>query len=137
MPKIKKIHHVAVVVEDIDRSLAFWRDALGMSLGQIKDVPGEKARIAFLPIGEAEVELVQPVGSDSGLAKYLQKRGPGMHHICIQVEGIDAMLAQLKNKGVRLINEAALPGEAGKKYAFVHPESTGGVLVELYELSEN
>jgi len=134
MPKIRKIHHVAVVVEDIDRSLSFWRDALGMALGQIKDVPGEKARIAFLPVGEAEIELVQPVGSDSGLAKYLQKRGPGMHHICIEVDGIDAMLVQLKQKGVRLINESAMSGEAGKKYAFVHPESTGGVLVELYEL---
>lgn len=137
MPTIEKIHHVAVVVEDIDKSLSFWRDALGLPLGQIKDVPTEKARIAFLPLGEAEVELVQPVGDESGLARYLAKRGPGMHHLCVQVDGIDAMLAQLKDKGVRLINEAAMPGEAGKKYAFVHPESTGGVLVELYELPEN
>lgn len=137
MPKIEKIHHVAVVVEDIDKSLSFWRDALGLPLGQIKDVPAEKARIAFLPLGEAEVELVQPVGDESGLARYLAKRGPGMHHLCVQVDGIDAMLAQLKDKGVRLINENAMPGEAGKKYAFVHPESTGGVLVELYELPEN
>lgn len=137
MTKIKKIHHVAVVVEDIDRSLSFWRDALGMPLGQIRDVPGEKSRIAFLPVGEAELELVQPVSNDSGLAKYLQKRGPGMHHICIQVEAIDGMLVQLMSRGVRLINESALSGEAGKKYAFVHPESTGGVLVELYELPEN
>lgn len=136
MPGIKKIHHVAVVVEDIERSLSFWRDALGMPLGQVHEVPAEKARIAFLPLGEAEVELVQPVGSDSGMARYLQKRGPGMHHLCIQVEGIDAMLAQLKDRGVRLINEAAMPGGNGKKYAFVHPESTGGVLVELYELPE-
>jgi methylmalonyl-CoA/ethylmalonyl-CoA epimerase len=137
MPKIKKIHHVAVVVEDIDSSLSFWRDALGIPLGQVKDVPAEKARIAFLPVGEAEVELVQPVGGDSGLAKYLQKRGPGMHHLCVQVDGIAVLLVQLKAKGVRLINETALSGENGKKYAFVHPESTGGVLVELYELPEN
>jgi len=137
MSNIKKIHHVAVVVEDIERSLEFWRDAMGMSLDQIKDVPGEKARIAFLPVGDADLELVEPIDGDSGLAKYLQKRGPGMHHICLQVEGIEAMLSQLKNLGVRLINESAVPGEAGKLYAFVHPESTGGVLVELYELPEN
>jgi methylmalonyl-CoA/ethylmalonyl-CoA epimerase len=134
MPSIKKIHHVAVVVEDIEKSLMFWRDALGMTLSQVKNVPEQKARIAFLPAGEAEVELVQPVGDDSGLAKYLEKKGPGMHHICVQVEGIDLLLKQLKDSGVRLINEEALSGEDGKKYAFVHPESTGGVLVELYEL---
>ena len=137
MPTIKKIHHIAVVVEDIESSLSFWRDALGLPLDQIKNVPEQKARIAFLPVGEAELELVEPVGSDSGLAKYLEKRGPGMHHICIQVDGIEPMLAQLKSRGVRLINESALAGEAGKLYAFVHPESTGGVLVELYELPES
>jgi methylmalonyl-CoA/ethylmalonyl-CoA epimerase len=136
MSKILKIHHIAMVVEDIERSLSFWRDAMGLSLDQTKNVPEQKARIAFLPVGEAEIELVQPVGKESGLAKYLEKRGPGMHHICIQVDGIEAMLAQLKHKGVRLINEKALSGEAGRLYAFVHPESTGGVLVELYELPE-
>ena len=134
MSNIKKIHHVAMVVEDIERSLEFWRDTLGISLGQIKDVPGEKARIAFLPIGEAEIELVQPIDSDSGLAKYLQKRGQGMHHICIQVDGIETILAQLKSRGVHMINESVISGDAGKLYAFIHPESTGGVLVELYEL---
>ena len=102
MPNILKIHHVAVVVDDIDRSLVFWRDSLGISLGEIKEVPAEKARIAFLPVGEAELELVQPVSSDSGLAKYLQNRGPGMHHICIQVEGIETMLVELKEQGSAL-----------------------------------
>jgi methylmalonyl-CoA/ethylmalonyl-CoA epimerase len=133
MPFIKKIHHVALVVEDIEKSLMFWRDALGLSLSQVKNVPEQNARIAFLPAGEAEVELVQPVGVDSGLAKYLKKKGPGMHHICVQVDEIDLLLEQLKDRGVRLINEKALPGEDGKTYAFIHPESTGGVLVELYE----
>lgn len=136
MPSIKKIHHVAVVVEDIEKSLLFWRDALGMTLSQVKNMPEQSARIAFLPAGEAEVELVQPVGSDSGLARYLDKKGPGMHHICVQVEGIESLLQELRNRGVRLINATALSGEDGKRYAFVHPESTGGVLVELYELPE-
>jgi methylmalonyl-CoA/ethylmalonyl-CoA epimerase len=134
MPTIKKIHHVAVVVEDLEKSLSFWRDALGLRLGEVKEVPEQDARIAFLPVGEAEVELVQPLGSESGLARYLQKRGPGMHHICVQVDAIDPMLEQLKAGGVRLINETAMFGADGKRYAFVHPESTGGVLVELYEL---
>lgn len=134
MPSIKKIHHVAVVVEDIERSLLFWQDALGMTLNQVKNVPEQKARIAFLPAGDAEVELVQPVGEGSGLAKFLEKKGPGMHHICVQVEGIDLLLNQLKDRGIRLINEIAISGENGKTYAFIHPESTGGVLVELYEL---
>ncbi|HBG74676.1 MAG TPA: methylmalonyl-CoA epimerase [Anaerolineae bacterium] len=137
MPIIKKIHHVAVVVQDIEKSLLFWRDALGMTLSQVKNVPAQNARIAFLPAGESEVELVQPVGIDSGLARYLEKKGPGMHHICVQVDAIEPMLEQLKKLGVRLINENAMPGGDGKLYAFVHPESTGGVLVELYELPEN
>jgi methylmalonyl-CoA/ethylmalonyl-CoA epimerase len=134
MPIVEKIHHVAVIVEDIEKSLLFWRDGLGMDLSQVKDIPEQNARIAFLPTGDAEVELVQPIGSESGLARYLQKRGPGMHHLCVQVDAIEPMLVQLKDRGVRLINENALPGENGKRYAFVHPESTGGVLVELYEL---
>lgn len=134
MPSINKIHHVAVVVEDIEKSLFFWQEALGMTLNNVKNVPEQKARIAFLPAGEAELELVQPVESDSGLAKYLEKRGPGMHHICVEVDGIEFYLQKLKDHGIRLINENALQGEDGKKYAFVHPGSTGGVLVELYEL---
>jgi len=135
MPKILKIHHVAIVVDEIEDALSFWRDTLGMTLSHIKNVPEQNARIAFLPAGEAEVELVQPVGNESGLAKYLQKKGPGMHHVCIQVEGIESLLLALRDKGVRLINEKALTGDEGKLYAFVHPESTGGVLVELYEIS--
>jgi methylmalonyl-CoA/ethylmalonyl-CoA epimerase len=134
MPRILKIHHVAVVVDEIESALFFWRDALGMTLSQLNNVPEQYARIAFLPAGDAEVELVQPVGDESGLAKYLKKRGPGMHHLCIQVEGIESLLITLKDKGVRLINEKALTGDGGKLYAFVHPESTGGVLLELYEL---
>lgn len=133
MPNIQRIDHIAIVVQDIDAALGFWRDALGLELQGVEDVPEQKSLVAFLPVGESEVELVQPTTDDSGVARYLQKRGPGMHHICLEVEDIEQMLAQLKAKGVRLINESPIPGAGGKKIAFIHPESTNGVLVELYE----
>ena len=134
MSHIKSIHHVAVVVDDMERALSFWRDALGMKLHELRDVSVEKSKIAFLPLEGSEVELVMPTSEDSGIAKYLAKRGPGMHHICLEVDDIVSMLAQLRTKGVRLINEEPRTSADGKKYAFIHPESTAGVLVELYEL---
>ncbi|HEY3311421.1 MAG TPA: methylmalonyl-CoA epimerase [Anaerolineales bacterium] len=134
MPKIKQINHVAIVVEDIDDSLAFWHDALGIDLHELRDVPAEKSKVAFLPISGGEIELVQPTTSDSGIAKYLDKRGQGLHHICLEVDDIEAMLDQLKAKGVRLINEQPRTAADGKRYAFIHPESASGVLVELYQL---
>lgn len=134
MPEIKSINHVAVVVDDMDSALTFWRDALGMDLHELRDVPAEKSEVAFLPLPGSEIELVRPTTDDSGIAKYLNKRGPGMHHICLEVDDIAAMLAQLKAKGIRLINEEARTAADGKRYAFIHPESTGGVLVELYQI---
>ncbi|MGE5072018.1 MAG: methylmalonyl-CoA epimerase [Anaerolineae bacterium] len=134
MPKINRINHVAVVVDDLDKSLSFWRDALGIELHELRDVPAEQSQVAFLPLEGAEVELVKPTTMDSGIAKYLAKRGPGMHHICLEVDDIAAMLAHLRAKDIRLINEEPRVAADGRKYAFVHPESTGGVLVELYEV---
>ena len=132
--KITKINHIAILVSDLESPLNFWRDALGLELTQVEEVPGEQARIAFLPTGDSEIELVQPTTDDSGLARYLEKRGPGMHHICLEVDDIDGMLAQLKEKGIQLINEEAKVGSDGRRYAFVHPKSASGVMVELYEL---
>ena len=134
MAQIRKINHVAVAVSDLEGSLSFWRDALGLEMTELRDVPAEAARIAFLPVGDSEIELVRPTSEDSGLAKYLAKRGPGMHHVCLEVDDIDAMLLRLKEKNVRLINDAPKTGADGKRYLFIHPESTGGVLVELYQL---
>ena len=134
MPKITALNHVAVVVEDMEKALLFWRDALGIPLHELRDVPTEKSQVAFLPVAGAEVELVMPTSDDSGIAKYLAKRGQGMHHICLEVDDIDGMLAQLKAGNIRLINEEPRLSADGKKYAFIHPESTGGVLVELYQL---
>jgi methylmalonyl-CoA/ethylmalonyl-CoA epimerase len=132
---IKRIHHIAVVVEDMEGALSFWRDALGLKLEHEEDVPEQQAKVAFLPVGEGEVELVKPTTETSGMAKYLAKRGPGIHHVCVEVDNVMETLAQLKAKGVRLIDETPRGGPGGKKYAFVHPESTKGVLVELYELT--
>ena len=134
MSRITKINHIAVAINDIDSSLTFWRDALGLELAELRDVPAESAQIAFLPIGGTEVELVQPTTDDSGLAKYIEKRGQGLHHLCLETDDIEAMMAQLKEKGIQLINESPRTGTDGKKYAFIHPKSTGGVLIELYQV---
>ena len=134
MPQIKAVNHVAVVVDDMEKSLSFWRDALGIELHELRDVPAEKSQVAFLPVAGAEVELVMPTTDDSGIAKYLAKRGPGMHHLCLEVDDIEGMMGQLRARGVRLINEEPRTAADGKKYAFIHPESTSGVLVELYQI---
>jgi methylmalonyl-CoA/ethylmalonyl-CoA epimerase len=134
MSKVKAINHIAVVVDDMQESLSFWRDALGVDVHELRDVPAEKSQVAFLPLAGSEIELVKPTSDDSGIAKYLAKRGPGMHHLCVEVDDIEGMLAQLKSKGIRLINEEPRVAADGKKYAFVHPESTSGVLVELYQI---
>ena len=134
MSKVKAINHIAVAVDDMEESLLFWRDALGMEVHKVRDVPAEKSQVVFLPLAGSELELVKPTSDDSGIAKYLAKRGPGMHHICLEVDDIEGMLAQLKSKGIRLINEEPRLTADGKKYAFVHPESTSGVLLELYQI---
>jgi methylmalonyl-CoA/ethylmalonyl-CoA epimerase len=130
---IKRIDHIAIVVPDIDEALAFWRDALGLELSHREEVPEQESLIAFLPVGESEVELVEPTTETSGIARYLARRGPGMHHICFEVDDIEATLARLKEQGIQLINEEPTIGAGGKRIAFIHPKSTGGVLVELYE----
>jgi methylmalonyl-CoA/ethylmalonyl-CoA epimerase len=101
---------------------------------ELRDVPAEKSKVAFLPLAGSEVELVQPTTDDSGIAKYLAKRGAGMHHICLEVDDIEGMMSQLKSKSIRLINDEPRTAADGKKYAFIHPESTSGVLVELYQI---
>ncbi|MGQ0601779.1 MAG: methylmalonyl-CoA epimerase [Anaerolineales bacterium] len=128
-----KINHIALVVNDIEAALHFWRDGLGLQLAEIEHVPEQEAEVAFLPIGESQVELVKPTTDSSGLAKYLVKRGAGMHHVCVEVENVQATLDALKAKGFRLIDETVRQRTDGRKYAFVHPASAQGVLVELYE----
>ena len=134
MSQIKKINHVAIIVKDIDESLKFWATALGLELHHVEDVPSQASKVAFIPVGESEIELVQPTTEDSGMAAYLEKRGEGMHHLCLEVDDIEAKMQELKDAGIRLINDVpqVLPG---RKMAFIHPKSASGVLVELYEIT--
>jgi methylmalonyl-CoA/ethylmalonyl-CoA epimerase len=134
MSKVLRIDHVAMVVDDLETTLSFWRDGLGLELTHIEDVPAEKSRVAFLPVGACKVELVTPTSEASGLKRYLEKRGPGMHHLCLEVDDIKEMLAHLKDQGIQLINETPVNGVGGRRYAFIHPKSANGVMVELYEL---
>jgi methylmalonyl-CoA/ethylmalonyl-CoA epimerase len=133
MAKITKIHHIALAVPEIEAALKFWRDTLGLTLSGVSDVPEQASRIAFLSAGGGEVELVQPVTADSSIAKFLEKRGPGIHHVCFETDDLDGMIEALKKKGVRLIGEKPSVGAGGRRMIFLHPGSAGGVLVELYE----
>lgn len=128
-----QINHLAIVVEDVQVALGFWRDALGLSVGKVERNEGEEVDIAFLPLGEGEIELLAPINETSGVAKYLAKRGAGMHHLCIEVDDIAATMQRLSTHGAELINDTPKVNAEGRKYCFVHPRSTGGVLLELYE----
>lgn len=135
MAKNTKINHIGIAVSDMDAALKFWQDAMGLNLHHVEDVESQKVKVAFLPVGESEVELLKPTAEDTGVAKFLAEKGGGMHHLCIEVDNIAEKLAELKVKGIRLIDEEpkVLPG---RKMAFVHPKATGGVLLELYEVTK-
>ena len=135
MSEIKRIDHIAVVVEDLEEALVFWQEKLGLRLDDIESIESMSVRIAFLPVGESEIELVQPTSTDSGVARFLRNRGPGLHHICLEVDDLAAKLDQLAARGVRLIDEQPVVMEDGRQLAFLHPKSTQGVLIELYQLS--
>jgi methylmalonyl-CoA/ethylmalonyl-CoA epimerase len=132
--KPTKINHIALGVSDMKAALKFWHQALGLELERIEEVPQEQAKVAFLPIGDTEIELVEPTTDDSGLAKFLAQRGPSMNHICLEVEDIRAMMTHLRSLGIELINQEPQTRDDGKLYAFIHPKSAHGVLVELYQL---
>jgi methylmalonyl-CoA/ethylmalonyl-CoA epimerase len=136
MLRIKRIDHVAVCVADLDEALARWKGVFGLEAPVREIVASQKTEAALLPVGagETSVELIAPRGEGS-LERFLEKRGPGLHHIAVEVEGIDEALAFLKALGVPLIDEVPRPGARGHRVAFVHPRATGGVLVELVEPS--
>jgi methylmalonyl-CoA/ethylmalonyl-CoA epimerase len=125
------IQHLGVAVESIEEALGFWRDALGLELKEIEVVEDQGVRVAILPIGESRIELLEATGADTPVGKFLAKRGPGIHHLCVEVNDISARLNELKARGARLIDEQPRRGAGGALVAFVHPSSTGGVLIEL------
>jgi methylmalonyl-CoA/ethylmalonyl-CoA epimerase len=129
-----KIDHVGIVVRDIQTALQVYESALGLPLKEVAEVPDQKVEVASLPVGESNVELVQPLSDDTGIARFLEKRGEGIHHICIEVNDIEATLARLQDRGVPLIDEVPRQGAHGR-VAFIHPKGMHGVLIELVEHS--
>lgn len=135
MSKPKRIDHVAIIVRNIEQALLFYRDTLGITESSIKEVPTEQVRIAFLPMGGpggSEIELIEPTNPDSSLAKFLEKRGEGLHHICLEVEDIDAALAVMQEKGAPAVDKQPRIAASGRAI-FIHPKAANGVLVELVE----
>ncbi|TME59313.1 MAG: methylmalonyl-CoA epimerase [Chloroflexi bacterium] len=133
----KRIDHIAIIVRDIEQALVFYRDTLGITPGEIKEVPDEQVRIAFLPLGGpggSEIELIEPTTPDSSLTKFLEKRGEGLHHVCLEVENIDAALAEMQEKGAPVLDKQPRNAAEGRAI-FLHPRGTNGVLLELLERS--
>jgi methylmalonyl-CoA epimerase len=127
-----KIDHIGIVVHDIRQALKVYHQALGLSLQEIVEVPDQQVRVAFLLLGESNVELVQPTSDDTGIAKFLDRRGEGIHHICVEVDDIEAALARLEAHEVQLIDKVPRQGAHGR-VAFIHPKGAHGVLIELVE----
>ncbi|MBA2303488.1 MAG: methylmalonyl-CoA epimerase [Acidobacteria bacterium] len=130
------LDHIGIAVGDLDASLKMFRDALGLELTAPEEVPSQRVRAHFLEAGEASVELVEPTSPDSPIAAFLAKRGPGLHHVAFRVDDIVAALAELKARGVRLIDETPRPGAHDSLVAFIHPASAHGVLVELKQVAD-
>lgn len=128
-----KINHLGIATKGIDEALKFWSEALGLENVHTEVVEDQKVRVAMLPIGESRVELLEPTSDDSPISKFLEKRGGGIHHIAVEVDDIEASLAKLKEQGMRLIDENPRIGAEGCLVAFVHPASSGGVLLELVQ----
>jgi methylmalonyl-CoA/ethylmalonyl-CoA epimerase len=132
-----KIEHIGIATRALDEALVFWRDALGLEVVHTEVVEEQKVRVAMLPVGEPRIELLEPTADDSPVAKFLEKRGAGIHHVAVRVDDIRAALARLKESGARLIDEAPRVGANNCLVAFVHPSSAGGVLLELVEHTDS
>lgn len=131
-----KINHLGIATKGIQEALKFWEDALGLENVHPEVIEDQQVRIAMLPLGESRIELLEPTSDDSPISKFLEKRGGGIHHIAVEVEDIEASLQRLKDQGMRLIDEKPRIGAEGCLVAFVHPNSAGGVLLELVQTKE-
>ncbi|MDQ0156465.1 methylmalonyl-CoA epimerase [Robertmurraya andreesenii] len=133
---IKKVDHIGIAVRSLEESLPFYTEVLGLKLQGIEEVESEKVKVAFIQIGETKLELLEPTSADSAIAMHIDKRGEGIHHIALGVDSIEARIAEMKEKGINMINDQAKIGAGGALVAFMHPKSTGKVLMELCEKKE-
>ena len=133
---LKKIHHIAVAVDNLDEAAKFYQNGLGLDLAGVEVVSAQKTKVGFFRIGGSNIELVQPAEPDSPLHKFLKTKGQGMHHVCFEVDDIEAEIKLLLEKGATMIDHEPRPGAHNSRVAFIHPKSTSGVLIELVELSK-
>lgn len=130
---VKKIDHIGIAVRDLNEAIKFYQEVLGLKVTEIEEVPDQKVRVAFLPTGDSEVELLESTSPDGPIARFIEKNGEGVQHIAFRVDNLEEKLAELKSKGVRLIDEKPRRGAGGAMIAFLHPKSTFGTLVEICE----
>ena len=130
-----KLNHIAIVVHDIDEALKVYNETLGLPLQKVNEEPAEAVKVAYMPTATGEVELIQPITDDSGVAKFLAKKGEGLHHVCLEVDNIDESVSQLAAAGLEVLGQVRT-NKRGDKYIFIHPKSSHGVLLELYEKGE-
>lgn len=135
MPRVIRVSHIGVATADIAAALRVFSEGLGLPSEVGEDVPGDAVRVSFLPVGESRIELLEPIGEKGPVQRFLASRGPGVHHICLEVEDLPGMLRQLGEQGVTLLDNEPRPGAHGTLVAFLHPKSTSGVLIELVESS--
>ncbi len=129
--KIKGIDHLGIAVKNMKNGKEFWSDVLGLEFAGEETIEAQKVTTGFLPVGESEIELLESTSPDGPVAKYIEKKGEGIQHVALRVENVEEALKELKEKGIRLIDETPRIGAGGAKIAFLHPKATGGVLVEL------
>lgn len=132
---LKKISHLGIAVKDLDKAVSVLREAFNMEVGGIEEVPSQKVKVAFLPVGESRLELLEPISEDSPIAKFLEKRGEGFHHVAFETDCIEDAMKLAESKGLQLIDKEPRPGAHGTKVAFIHPKTTFGVLIELVQES--
>lgn len=133
MPRVVRINHIGLATGSLDDAVTLFGEGLGLALSDPHQVPGDRVSVTFAPVGESRFEFLEPVGDEGPLQKFLEKRGPGIHHICLEVEDLRGMLAHMESLGVELIDKEPRPGAHGTQVAFIHPKSANGVLVELVE----
>jgi methylmalonyl-CoA/ethylmalonyl-CoA epimerase len=131
---IKKINHIAIAVDNLEDAAQFYQNVLGLTLSGVEIVEAQKTRVGFFEIGESNIELVQPSAPDSPLTKFLETKGPGIHHICLEVDDIEKEIKAYLEKGAKMVDQTPRPGAHNSRVAFIHPKSANGVLVELVEL---